>query len=140
MSNEAVHVGASDLRFAYALSRLADIERTRRIYLAAESGMPQREIAQAVHMSQASVHRVIARARVLGVEPSVEEIVLERYVGQLSTEEMFERLAGLGAWVPREVDPIDGVLPGSSEEDVESLLVDGFLSEAETDRILDAHE
>lgn len=139
MSN-AIAVSESELRSAYAHARLAEIERTRRIYRAAEAGMPQREIAQAVHMSQASVHRVIARARAMGVAPSVEEVVLQRHVGLLGSEEMFERLAALESWVPRVVDPVDGVLPGSSEEDVEALLADGFLNEAEADRILDTHE
>ncbi|WP_253868462.1 hypothetical protein [Promicromonospora umidemergens] len=69
----------------------------------------------------------------------MEEIVLQRHVGLLIATEMFELLAALESWVPRVVDPVDGVLPGSSEEDVEALLADGFISEAEADRILDFH-
>ncbi|WP_454859979.1 sigma factor-like helix-turn-helix DNA-binding protein [Promicromonospora soli] len=125
---------------AYVRARLAEIERTRRVYLAAAGGMPQRDIARAVHMSQSAVHRLIARAKVVGVGESVEEIVLERYVGKTSTDQMFRRLREMGAWVPRTVDPVDGVLPGSSEEDVEALLEGGFLTEAEADLILDMHE
>lgn len=140
MSNHVAVVGESDLKMAYVLARLAEIERTRRVYLAAEGGMAQRDIARAVHMSQSAVHRLIARAKVVGVGESVEEIVLERYAGKISTDRMFPRLRGIEAWVPRVVDPVDGVLPGSSEEDVEALLEGGFLTEAEADVILDAHE
>ena len=140
MSNHVAVVGESDLRMAYVRARLAEIERTRRVYLAAEGGMPQRDIARAVHMSQSGVHRLIARAKVVGVGESVEEIVLERYVGKISTDQMFRHLRAVETWVPRIVDSVDGVLPGSSEEDVEALLEGGFLTEAEVDRILDAHE
>jgi len=140
MSNHVAVVGESDLKMAYVLARLAEIERTRRVYLAAEGGMAQRDIARAVHMSQSAVHRLIARAKVLGVGESVEEVVLERYAGKISTDQMFPRLRGIEAWVRRVVDPVDGVLPGSSEEDVEALLEGGFLTEAEADAILDAHE
>jgi DNA-binding Lrp family transcriptional regulator len=140
MSNHVAPVGESDLKMAYVRARLAEIERTRRVYLAAEGGMPQRDIARAVHMSQSAVHRLIARAKVVGVDESVEEIVLERYAGKASTDQMFRRLREMRAWVPRVVDPVDGVLPGSSEEDVESLLEGGFLAEAEADLILDMHE
>ena len=140
MSNNIAHVDESDLKMVYVRARLAEIERTRRVYLAAEGGMPQRDIARAVHMSQSAVHRLIARAKVLGVGESVEEIVLERHVGKCSTEEMLRRLREMKGWLPRIVDPVDGVLPGSSEEDVEVLLEGGFLTEAEVDLILDAHE
>ncbi|WP_020017141.1 winged helix-turn-helix domain-containing protein [Promicromonospora sukumoe] len=140
MSNHIAAVRESDLRMAYVEARLAEIERTRRIYLAAEGGMPQRDIARAVHLSQASVHRLVARAKVLGVGGSVEEVVLQRYAGRISTDEMFRALGAAVVWRPRVVDPVDGVLPGSSEEDVEALLDGGFLTEAEVDQILDAHE
>ena len=140
MSKRVAAVGESDLKMAYVQARLAEIERTRRIYLAAEGGMPQRDIARAVHLSQASVHRLVARAKLLGVGESVEEIVLERYAGKTSTEEMLQRLRVVENWVPRTVDPVDGVLPGSSEEDVEALLDGGFLTESEADQILDARE
>lgn len=140
MSNHVSAVRESDLKMAYVQARLAEIERTRRIYLAAEGGMPQRDIARAVHLSQASVHRLVARAKVLGAGESVEEIVLQRYAGRIPTDEMFRNLGGAGVWVPRVVDPVDGVLPGSSEEDIEALLDGGFLTEAEVDQILDAHE
>ncbi len=140
MSNHVAAVRESDLKLAYVQARLAEIERTRRIYLAAEGGMPQRDIARAVHLSQASVHRLVARAKVLGVGETVEEIVLQRYAGRIATDEMFQLLGMPGVWLPRVVDPVDGVLPGSSEEDVEALLDGGFLAEAEADRILDAHE
>lgn len=139
MSNHVAAVGESDLKMAYVHARLAEIERTRRVFLAAEGGMPQRDIARAVHLSQASVHRLVARAKVLGVGESVEEIVLERHVGKISTEQMLARLRATEAWVPRRVDPVDGVLPGSSEEEVEALLDSGFLTESEVDQILDVH-
>jgi DNA-binding Lrp family transcriptional regulator len=138
MSNHVAAVGESDLKMAYVQARLAEIERTRRVYLAAEGGMPQRDIARAVHLSQASVHRLVARANLLGVGESVEEIVLERFAGRASTEQMLQRLRMVESWVPRAVDPVDGVLPGSSEEDVEALLDGGFLTESEADQILDA--
>lgn len=50
------------VRLSYARAYLAELERMRQVYLASLDGMPQREIAQAVHLSQGSVHRVIARA------------------------------------------------------------------------------
>lgn len=129
------------LRLSYARAQLAELERIRQVYLASLEGMPQREIARAVHLSQASVHRVIARARALGMEhESIEEIVLQRFVGQLSSEQMLEKLAGLGRWIPRVVDPVDGVLGEDSPAELERLLDDGFLSEDEVDRVLDAHE
>ena len=140
MSKHVAAVGESDLKMAYVQARLAEIERTRRIYLAAEGGMPQRDIARAVHLSQASVHRLVARSRLLGVGESVEEIVLERYAGRISTEQMLQQLRRVESWVPRTVDPVDGVLPGSSEEDIEALLDGGFLTGSEADQILDARE
>ena len=140
MSNHVAPVRESDLKMAYVKARLAEIERTRRVYLAAEGGMPQRDIARAVHLSQASVHRMVAKAKVLGVGESVEEIVLQRYAGSISTDEMFRRLRATDAWLSRTVDLVDGVLPGSSEEDIDVLLDGGLLTEAEVDQILDAHE
>ncbi|MGW2093024.1 winged helix-turn-helix transcriptional regulator [Promicromonospora sukumoe] len=140
MSKHVAAVGESDLKMAYVQARLAEIERTRRICLAAEGGMPQRDIARAVHLSQASVHRLVARAKLLGVGESVEEIVLERYAGRISTEQMLQQLRRVESWVPRTVDPVDGVLPGSSEEDIEALLDGGFLTGSEVDQILDARE
>lgn len=133
-------VAEPQLKFSYAKARIAEIERIRYVYLAAEAGMPQRDIARVVHLSQAGVHRMIARARVAGVAGSVEEIVLQRHIGQIDTVEMMRRLASFEQWVPRMVDPVDGVLPGGSEEELESLLDDGFLTEEELDQIVAAHE
>lgn len=139
MSNRIAAIGESDLKMAYVLARLAEIERTRRVYLAAEGGMAQRDIARAVHMSQSAVHRLIVRAKAVGVGESVEEVVLERYADKISTDQMLSRLCEAESWVSRVVDSVDGVLPGSSEEDIEVLLEGGFLTEAEADTILDAH-
>jgi hypothetical protein len=71
---------------------------------------------------------------------SVEEVVLQRFVGGISTAQMLERLASIESWVPRVVDPVDGVLPGDSRADLEVLCEDGLLSEDEVDQVLDAHE
>ncbi len=102
--------------------------------------MPQRDIAQAVHLSQASVHRVIARARALGMDhESIEEIVLQRFIGDLNSERMLEKLAQVEHWVPRIVDPVDGVLAEDTQAELERLHEDGFLSEGELDQALDAH-
>ncbi|MCL2424580.1 MAG: hypothetical protein FWD11_11935 [Micrococcales bacterium] len=128
-----------NLRLAYAQARLADAERMRQVYLAALDGVPQRDIARAIHLSQASVHRTVAKARVLGAEhESVEEIVLRRFTGQLTTQQMLTMLAGYERWVPRVVHPVDGVLPGDTQEQLEDLLDDGFLTEDELDQVLDA--
>lgn len=129
-----------NLRLSYARAHLAELERMRQVYLASLEGMPQRDIAQAVHLSQASVHRVIVRARALGMEhESIEEIVLQRFIGDLSSEQMLEKLAQFGRWVPRIVDPVDGVLAEDSQAELERLHEDGFLSEDELDQALDAH-
>lgn len=139
MSNDVAPVDESDLKLAYVRARLAEIERTRRVYLAAEGGMPEHDIARAVHLPQSAVHRLILRARGVGASQPVEEIVLERYAGTTSTEEMLQRLRELEVWVPRIVDPVDSVLPGSSEEVVSVLVEGGFLTEAEAALILAAH-
>ena len=103
--------------------------------------MSQRDIAQVVHLSQASVHRVIVKARALGMEhESIEEVGLQRFVGQLTADQMLERLIGLDHWVPRVVDPVDGVLAQDSQEALEKLLEDGFISEDEVGQVLDAHD
>lgn len=129
-----------NLRLSYARAHLAELERMRQVYLASLEGMPQRDIAQAVHLSQASVHRVIARARAVGMDhESIEEIVLQRFVGDLNSELMLEKLAQFEHWVPRIVDPVDGVLAEDSQADLERLREDGFLSEDELDQALDAH-
>jgi len=113
----------------------------RQVYLASLDGVPQRDIAAAAHLSQAGVHRIIAKARVLGIErESVEEIVLQRFAGQIASEQMIGKLVGSDAWVPRVVDPVDGVLPGDSQSELEDLLADGLISEDEVDRVLDARE
>lgn len=141
MSAMTVAAHEPSLRLSYARARLAEIDRMRQVYLASLDGVAQRDVAAAVHLSQASVHRVIVRARALGMErESVEEVVLQRFVGVISTAQMLERLASIESWVPRVVDPIDGVLPGDSQSDLEELCEDGLLSEDEVDQVLDAHE
>ncbi len=141
MSGVASAVHEPSLRLSYARARLAEIERTRQIYLASRDGVPQRDIAAAVHLSQASVHRVIARANAVAIErESVEEIVLQRFVGRITSEEMVSKLVGSEAWVPRVVDPVDGVLPGDSRAELEDMLADGLVTEDEVDRVLDARE
>lgn len=135
----AVLEHGSELKLSYARTRLAEIERMRQVYLASLDGMPQREIAQFAHLSQPSVHRLIARARALGAEhESLEEIVLRRFVEDSSPDEMVERLIGFENWVPRVVDPVDGALGEDSQQELEGLLEDGFISEEEIDRVLDA--
>jgi hypothetical protein len=121
------------------MTRLAEIERSRRVFWAAERGMPQRDIARLVHLSQASVHRMIVKARILGVEESVDEIVLKRFTGEICTDEMMRRLSVFPRWVERVVDPVDGLLPEDSESDLDELVADGFLSDAEADAIIAAH-
>lgn len=141
MSPVAVVRHQPSLRLAYGRARLAEIERMRQVYLAARDGVPQRDIARAVHLSQASVHRMVAKGRVLGVESeSLEEIVLQRLVGDLSTEEMLARLAGFERWVPRVIDPVDGVLGEDSQSELEALWEDSLISEEELDHVLDTHE
>lgn len=131
----------SELKLAYARARLAEIEQMRQVYLASLDGMPQREIARFVHLSQPSVHRLIVRARALSAEKeSVEEIVLRRFVEDGSSDAMVEQLVASENWVPRVVDPVDGVLSEDSQQELESLCEDGFLSEEEIDRILDARD
>lgn len=141
MPAAASTVHEPSLRLSYARARLAEIERMRQIYLASRDGVPQRDIAAAVHLSQASVHRVIAKANALGIgRESVEEIVLQRFIGQITSEEMVSKLVASGAWVPRVVDPVDGVLPGDSQAELEDMLADGLVTEDEVDRVLDARE
>ena len=129
----------SALRLSYARSRLAEIDRMRQVYLASLDGMSQREIAHFAHVSQPSVHRLIARARALGAErESLEEIVLRRFVEDSSPDEMIERLIHFENWVPRVIDPVDGLLDEDSQQELEELVEDGFISEEEIDRVLDA--
>lgn len=130
-----------DLKLSYARARLAEVERMRQVYLASLDGMAQRDIAKAVHLSQASVHRMILRAKALDLaQETLEEIALHRLVGQISTNEMVERLRSYDRWVPRVIDPVDGVLGEDSQAELEELLDDGLLSEAEVDLVLDAHQ
>ncbi|WP_245993279.1 hypothetical protein [Xylanimonas allomyrinae] len=141
MSAVTVAAHEPSLRLSYARARLAEIDRMRQVYLASLDGVPQRDIAAAVHLSQASVHRLIVRARALGMpRESVEEVVLQRFVGGISTVQMLERLASIESWVPRVVDPVDGVLPGDSQADLEELCEDGLISEDEVNQVLDEHE
>ncbi len=141
MSAVAVAAHEPSLRLSYVRARLAEIDRMRQVYLASLDGLPQRDIAAAVHLSQASVHRMIVRARALGIDrESVEEVVLQRFVGQISTAQMLERLASIESWVPRVVDPVDGVLPGDSWADLDELCEDGLISEDEVDQVLDDRE
>ncbi|MCA0252152.1 MAG: hypothetical protein KIT69_01970 [Propionibacteriaceae bacterium] len=137
----AAAVRGPDLKLSYARARLAEVERMRQVYLAALDGMPQREIANAAHLSQATVHRMILRAKALDLaQDLIEEIALQRFVGQISTEVMLERLRGYENWRPRVVDPVDGVIGEDSRGELEALLDDGLLAEAEVDLVLDAHE
>ncbi|GAB2466485.1 DUF1974 domain-containing protein [Xylanimonas ulmi] len=53
---------------------------------------------------------------------------------------MLDRLALIESWVPCVVDPVDGVLPGDSQADLEELCEDGLISEDEVDQVLDARE
>ena len=85
-------------------------------------------------------HRLIAKARILGVHESIEEVALLRFVGQIDTPEMLRRLTSYEHWVPRVTDPIDGVLAEDSEAELDALLEGGFLTETEVDQILAAHE
>lgn len=139
MSAVAVAAHEPQLKLSYARAQLAEIDRLRYVYLASLDGMAQRDIAAAVHLSQASVHRLITRARVLGVHESIEEIALLRFVGQIDATELLERLRSFDHWVPRVVDPIDGVLAEDSEADLDALLEDGFLSADEVDQVIAAH-
>lgn len=141
MSAATVAAHEPSLRLSYARARLAEIDRTRQVYLASLDGVPQRNIAAAVHLSQASVYRMIVRARALGMErESVEEVVLQRFVGDISTAQMLERLASIESWVPRVVDPVDGVLPGDSQADLDEMCEDGLISEDEVDQVLGTRE
>ena len=139
MSATAIASHEPQLKLSYARTQLADLDRLRYVYLASLDGMAQRDIAAAVHLSQASVHRLIARARALGVHESIEEIALLRFVGQINTTELLERLRSFDHWVPRVVDPSDGVLAEDSEADLDALLEDGFLSADEVDQVITAH-
>jgi hypothetical protein len=139
MSIPSVSVDESALRASYARAQLADIERRRQVYLAALDGMPQREIARSAHLSQASVHRLIAKARLLGIEESLEEIVLSRFIGAIDDAEMMRQLATYPNWVPRVVDPVDGVLPEDSESELDTLVAEGFLTDDEADAVIGAH-
>jgi predicted DNA-binding protein (UPF0251 family) len=140
MPSQARAVEQSSLKLAYARFHLAETGRRRHVFLAAQAGMTQREIAKAVHMSQATVHRVIRQAKVLSVEESIEEIALSRFVGEIDTEEMMSQLGSFPQWVARVVDPLDGILPGDSESEVDALVADGFLSNDEANAIVAAHD
>lgn len=141
MSLAVVSRHQPSLRQAYGRARLAEIERMRQVFLASRDGVPQRDIARAVHLSQASVHRIVAKANALGVEhESLEEIVLRRLVGDLTSDAMLERLVTFERWVPRVVDPVDGVLAEDSRSELEALWEDSLISDEELDRVLDAHE
>lgn len=130
-----------DLKLSYARARLAEVERMRQVYLASLDGMLQRDIASAAHLSQATVHRMILRAKALDLaQELIEEIALQRFVGHISTEVMLERLRGYENWRPRVVDPVDGVIGEDSRAELEALLDDGLLAEEEVDLVLDAHE
>jgi len=139
VSTQAHASDESSLKLSYADTVLAEITRKRQVWLAAQAGMPQRDIARGAHMSQSTVHRVLKQAQITGTDESIEEIVLSRFVGVIDTPTMMERLAGYRRWVPRVIDPVDGILPGDSQAEVEALVDDGFLSDDEADAILDAH-
>jgi DNA-binding Lrp family transcriptional regulator len=129
----------SSLKLSYAKSRLAEIGQRRNVFLAAQAGMTQRDIARSVHLSQPTVHRMIRQAEMLGVEESIDEIVLSRFVGEIDTGEMMRRLLSYSGWIPRVYDSLDGYLPEDSEEEMDFLVMDGFMSDEEADAILDAH-
>ena len=139
MPSQAQVAEGTSLKLAYAKAYLAEIEQRRHVFLAAQAGMSQRDIARSAHMSQATVHRVIRQAKVLGVEESVDEIVLSRFVGDIDAAEMMRRLVVFPRWVARLVDPLDGVLPGDSEAELDALVADGFLSDDEADAVVAAH-
>jgi DNA-binding Lrp family transcriptional regulator len=101
--------------------------------------MTQRDIARSVHLSQPTVHRLIRQAEVLGVEESIAEIVLSRFVGEIDTGAMMRRLLGSPRWVPRGYERWVGEVPEDSEEELNFLVMDGFMSDEEADAILDAH-
>jgi DNA-binding Lrp family transcriptional regulator len=130
----------SSLKMSYAKSRLAEIEQRRRVFHAAEAGMTQRDIAKSAHMSQPTVHRMIRQATALGVEESIEEIVLARFVGDIGSGQMMRRLRAYPHWIPRIIDLADGLLPEDSRSEVDFLVLDGFLSDDEADAVVDAHE
>ncbi|MDR0433173.1 MAG: hypothetical protein LBH48_07725 [Bifidobacteriaceae bacterium] len=140
MSAGVVEVRESDLALSYARSRLADLDRMRQVLQAAQAGMAQRDIARAAHLSQPTVHRMIGRARVLGLDnETVEEIVLRRFVGELTDSEMLHQLQAFSRWIPSITDPIDGRLPEDSEAELEALVTEGFLSDGELTRVVAAH-
>ncbi|MDR3106612.1 MAG: helix-turn-helix domain-containing protein [Bifidobacteriaceae bacterium] len=140
MLGQALKSEESSLRMSYAKSRLAEIEQRRRVFRAAEAGMTQRDIAKSAHLSQPTVHRMIQQAKALGVEETIEEIVLARFVGDIDTGQMMRRLRGYPHWVLRVIDPADGLLPEDSRSEMDFLAMDGFLSDDEADSVVDAHE
>ncbi|MDR1078629.1 MAG: helix-turn-helix domain-containing protein [Propionibacteriaceae bacterium] len=139
MAIEALIAEESSLKLSYAKAHLAEIEQRRQVYLAAQAGMTQRDIARSAHISQPTVHRMIRQARTLGVEESIEEIVLARFVGGIDTDDMMRRLLTYPNWIPRIIDPADGLLPEDSQSEVDFLVVDGFMSDDEADAVIDAH-
>lgn len=137
----AVAAHEAGLKLSYARARLADVERMRQVYLASLDGVSQREIARAARLSQAGVHRMIIRAKALQItDESIEEIVLQRFVGLISSGLMMTKLQQYQSWRPRVVDPVDGVLGEDSQAELDELLEAGFLTEAEADLVLAVHD
>jgi DNA-binding Lrp family transcriptional regulator len=140
MAPESRLAQESSLKLSYAKARLAELEQRRHVFWAAQAGMTQRDIAKSAHLSQPTVHRLIRQAKALGVDESVEEIVLSRFAGAIDSAEMMRRLLAHPHWTPRVIDPADGLLPEDSQSEVDFLVMDGFLSDDEADAVIDAHE
>jgi len=119
--------------------RLAERAVNRLVWAAHQSGMSQRQIAQLVDESQATVHRTIKRAGVdaNGLTVSPREIVDRYETGQISRVTMLALLAeypyDLGTY-PADT-PDWGYLSGSWDE-LAQLALEGAIDDAEFEFIV----
>jgi DNA-binding CsgD family transcriptional regulator len=123
------------LRSIRARFELLETERERGLLVASAAGHSQREIAHALGESQATVHRLLARARArqqVDQNPraiKARHFLLKFLAGDLSRGELLGRLKGVAPGVVAPGNQVDGYISGSWDE-VRTAYLDGLINSA----------
>ncbi len=116
----------------------AELKLRRGIFALHDAGVPQREIAKAVGISQPEVSRRLRRRALRTQAVGPRDLILQRRVGAIGTEEMIRRLAAMRLTVksPGKRAAADGAASttGTAKQLVAALR-EGLITEAEYETI-----
>ncbi len=116
----------------------AELKLRRGIFALHDAGVPQREIAKAVGISQPEVSRRLKRRPLRSQAAGPRDVILQRRVGAIDTEEMLRRLTAMRLTVraPGKRGAVDGAasVTGTAKQLVAALR-EGMITEAEYEAI-----